>query len=85
MVSISLWLLKLTKIFTDRMLGAYQSQYEWDNELKIFTATTELTVTILQTLTVSDLHVLFYIFLCFIGKCVICTILTYKFSYIFLA
>jgi hypothetical protein len=43
------------------------------------------TVTILTTLTVSDLHVLFYIFLSFIGKCVICTILTCKFSYIFLA
>jgi hypothetical protein len=41
-------------------------------------------VTTLTTLTISDFHVLFYAFLSFIGKCVICTILTYKFSYIFL-
>jgi hypothetical protein len=43
------------------------------------------TMTILTTLTLSDFHVLFYIFLSFVGKCIICTILTYKFSYIFLA
>jgi len=88
-VSISLWLLKHTKIFSDRMLGGYQSQYERDIELKIFNAATELSVsahsdytdnTDYFRLTCSVLYILSYI-----GKCVICTILTYKFSYIFFA